>query len=169
MPANLRDRPTLITQLNNKGTQNQTVELSYLTGGLGWKADYVAELNGKENRLDLSGWVTLTNTSGASYKKAKLQLVAGDVNRVQRHMRRVNSQKTCVSDMVMAEAAAPMSQEGLCWSFIYIAYNARPPSKKIKQNRWRYCLLVASLPLKSLSCRVLNITTVANTAKLALK
>ncbi len=61
VPSNLRDRPTLITQVNNKGTQNQTVELSYLTGGLGWKADYVAELNAKEDRLDLSGWVTLSN------------------------------------------------------------------------------------------------------------
>lgn len=83
VPANLRDRPTLVTQINNKGTTDQTVELSYLTGGLGWKADYVAELNNKEDALDLSGWVTLTNTSGASYKNAKLQLVAGDVNRVQ--------------------------------------------------------------------------------------
>lgn len=83
VPANLRDRPTLVTQINNNGATNQTVELSYLTGGLGWKADYVAELNNKEDALDLSGWVTLTNTSGASYKNAKLQLVAGDVNRVQ--------------------------------------------------------------------------------------
>lgn len=83
VPANLRDRPTLVTQINNKGAADQTVELSYLTGGLGWKADYVAELNNKEDALDLSGWVTLTNTSGASYKNAKLQLVAGDVNRVQ--------------------------------------------------------------------------------------
>ncbi len=83
VPANLRDRPTLVTQINNQGAADQTVELSYLTGGLAWKADYVAELNNKEDALDLSGWVTLTNTSGASYKNAKLQLVAGDVNRVQ--------------------------------------------------------------------------------------
>lgn len=83
VPANLRDRPTLVTKLNNIGAAEQTVELSYLTGGLGWKADYVAELNAKENSIDLSGWVTLTNTSGTSYNNAKLQLVAGDVHRVQ--------------------------------------------------------------------------------------
>lgn len=82
VPANLRDRPTLVTRLNNTAAGEQTVELSYLTGGLGWKADYVAELSPKENSIDLSGWVTLTNTSGASYNNAKLQLVAGDVNRV---------------------------------------------------------------------------------------
>ncbi len=82
VPANLRDRPTLVTRLNNDGEAAQTVELSYLTGGLSWKADYVAELSPGDDSLDLSGWVTLTNTSGASYNNAKLQLVAGDVNRV---------------------------------------------------------------------------------------
>ncbi len=117
VPENLRDRPTLITQLNNKGAQNQTVELSYLTGGLGWKADYVAELNASEDRLDLSGWVTLNNTSGASYKNAKLQLVAGDVNQVQSRMRPMA--KTLRDDVMMAEAAAPMSEEGLLEYHLY--------------------------------------------------
>ena len=83
VPANLRDRPTLVMSLNNGGAAQQDVELSYLTGGLAWKADYVAELNAADDRLDLSGWVTLTNTSGTSYNNAKLQLVAGDVNQVQ--------------------------------------------------------------------------------------
>src|SRR5690554_2535287 len=87
VPANLRDRPTLVVQLNNKSSTKQDVELSYLTGGLGWKADYVAELNSSDDKLDLSGWVTLSNTSGTSYRDAKLQLVAGDVNRVQEHYR----------------------------------------------------------------------------------
>jgi hypothetical protein len=117
LPGNLRDRPTLITQLNNQGSENQTVELSYLTGGLGWKADYVAELNAKEDRLDLSGWVTLSNGSGASYKNAKLQLVAGDVNRVQDQMRTMA--KSMRGDMMMAEAAAPMTEEGLLEYHLY--------------------------------------------------
>jgi len=82
VPDNLRDRPTLVTRINNNTANEQTIELSYLTGGLDWRADYVAELNEKDNALDLSGWVTLTNTSGTSYNNAKLQLVAGDVNRV---------------------------------------------------------------------------------------
>ena len=83
VPNNLRDRPTLVVQLQNKGVSSQNVELSYLTDGLGWKADYVAELNAAEDKLDLSGWVTLTNTSGTAYRTAKLQLVAGDVNQIQ--------------------------------------------------------------------------------------
>ncbi len=117
VPANLRDRPTLVTQINNKGATEQTVELSYLTGGLGWKADYVAELNDKEDKLDLSGWVTLTNTSGASYKNAKLQLVAGDVNRVQQNMRPMS--KSMRGDVMMAEAAAPMAEESLLEYHLY--------------------------------------------------
>ena len=118
VPANLRDRPTLVTQINNKGAADQTVELSYLTGGLGWKADYVAELNAKEDMLDLSGWVTLSNTSGASYKNAKLQLVAGDVNRVQPQASPMQMRKNM--DMMAASAeAAPMREEGLLEYHLY--------------------------------------------------
>ena len=118
VPANLRDRPTLVTQINNKGAADQTVELSYLTGGLGWKADYVAELNAKEEMLDLSGWVTLSNTSGASYKNAKLQLVAGDVNRVQPQASPMQMRKNM--DMMAASAeAAPMREEGLLEYHLY--------------------------------------------------
>jgi hypothetical protein len=82
VPANLRDRPTLVMSLDNTGGAQQDLELSYLTSGLAWKADYVVELNASDDKLDISGWVTLTNTSGATYRNAKLQLVAGDVNQV---------------------------------------------------------------------------------------
>lgn len=82
VPDTLRDRPTLVISLINPVSGAQDLELSYLTGGLSWRADYVAELNAEDDRLDLSGWVTLTNRSGAAYPDARLQLVAGDVNRV---------------------------------------------------------------------------------------
>ena len=139
VPANLRDRPTLITQLQNKGQSNQTVELSYLTGGLGWKADYVAELNTKEDRLDLSGWVTLSNTSGASYNNAKLQLVAGDVNQVQRNLGRPMA-KNIRSDM-MEVAAAPMSEEGL---LEYHLYRLERPTTIAENQTKQVALLSAS-------------------------
>lgn len=116
IPANLRDRPTLVTQLNNKTTTEQTVELSYLTGGLAWKADYVAELSPKEDSVDLSGWMTLTNTSGASYNNAKLQLVAGDVNRVQENYPRAMTMR---KDAVMMAEAAPMAEESLLEYHLY--------------------------------------------------
>lgn len=83
VPANLRARPTLILSVHSPVEKAQTLELSYLTGGLSWKADYVASLAADEKTMDLSGWVTLTNQSGIAYPDATLQLVAGDVNRVQ--------------------------------------------------------------------------------------
>jgi hypothetical protein len=81
VPSNLRDRPTLSVLLDAAGGK-QAVELSYLTGGLSWKADYVANLSADGKQLDLNGWVTLTNRSGAGFDNATLQLVAGTVNRV---------------------------------------------------------------------------------------
>ncbi|MDK9704522.1 MAG: DUF4139 domain-containing protein [Sulfuritalea sp.] len=81
VPPNLRDRPTLSVLLEAAGGR-QAVELSYLTGGLSWKADYVANLSTDGKSLDLNGWVTLTNRSGAGFDNATLQLVAGTVNRV---------------------------------------------------------------------------------------
>ena len=140
VPANLRDRPTLVTQINNKGATDQTVELSYLTGGLGWKADYVAELNAKEDMLDLSGWVTLANTSGASYKNAKLQLVAGDVNRVQPQASPMSMRKNM--DMMAASVeSAPMREEGL---LEYHLYTLDRPTTIAENQTKQVALLSAS-------------------------
>ncbi|MFH1215880.1 MAG: DUF4139 domain-containing protein [Pseudomonadota bacterium] len=80
VPENLRDRPTLTMLTDSRSAHPQQVELSYLTDGLGWQADYVAELNPDDNGLDINGWVTLTNQSGTSYANADLQLVAGAVH-----------------------------------------------------------------------------------------
>ena len=83
IPANLRDIPTLVTDLDNNYAGTQTVELDYLTGGMSWRADYVGVLNGSDTRLDMNGLVTLINTSGATYSNARMQLVAGTINRAQ--------------------------------------------------------------------------------------
>lgn len=80
VPENLRDTPTLVMSLTNPAAGEQNLELTYLSHGLSWRADYVVELNARDDRLDLNGWVTLTNQSGVAYPQAKLQLVAGDVN-----------------------------------------------------------------------------------------
>ncbi len=139
VPANLRDRPTLVTKLNNKNAAEQTLELSYLTGGLDWKADYVAELSPKEDSLDLSGWVTLTNTSGATYNNAKLQLVAGDVNRVQQY--RQPMVKAMRMDAMVAEASAPMAEESL---LEYHLYTLDRPTTIAENQTKQVALLSAS-------------------------
>ncbi len=83
VPANLRERPTLVVKLDSKQAGDAQVDLSYLTHGLSWAADYVAELSPDEKTINLNGWVTLTNQSGIAYQDAKLQLVAGEVNQYQ--------------------------------------------------------------------------------------
>ncbi len=83
IPGNLIAQPTLVWLVDGKRGAGQ-IEVTYLTGGFSWKADYVAHLGDEDEKMDLTGWVTLTNTSGASYDEAKLKLVAGDVHRVRR-------------------------------------------------------------------------------------
>src|ERR1044072_1022973 len=82
LPKNLVATPTLVWDVENSTTATQTVEASYLTAGMNWRADYVLLVNAEDTKGDLQGWVTLTNGSGASFDDARLQLVAGDVNRV---------------------------------------------------------------------------------------
>lgn len=143
VPENLRDKPTLVTQLNNSAPSPQDVELSYLTSGLSWKADYVAELNADDNRIDLLGWVTLNNHSGTTYKKAKMQLVAGDVNRVQPEF-----SKAMRSGMAMEarmDAAAPMAEEAL---FEYHLYTlGRPTTISDKQTKQVSLMTASGVPV----------------------
>ncbi|MCZ6861568.1 MAG: DUF4139 domain-containing protein [Alphaproteobacteria bacterium] len=84
IPPNMRARPTLVVELEAERAGPVTLDLSYLSRGLRWRADYVGELNATENRLHLNGWVTLINRSGTTYRNANLQLVAGDLNVVRR-------------------------------------------------------------------------------------
>ncbi|MBI3562532.1 MAG: DUF4139 domain-containing protein [Gammaproteobacteria bacterium] len=140
VPANLRDHPTLVVTLENDVASAQQLELSYLTGGLAWKADYVAELSPDDKTLDLNGWVTLTNTSGSAYPNATLQLVAGDVNRVR-------------EDMVLAKAASmgvvqeaskrtrEMSEESL---FEYHLYTLNRPTSLADNQTKQVALLSAT-------------------------
>lgn len=144
VPENLRDRPTLVVQLNNKSSNEQNVELSYLTGGLAWKADYVAELSANEDKLDLSGWVTLSNSSGATYRDAKLQLVAGDVNRVyEEHPMMMESS---VRMKTMDMAAAPMAQESLLEYHLYTL--DRPTTIAENQTKQVALLSATGVPVR---------------------
>jgi hypothetical protein len=80
VPPNLRARPTLSVNLNSARAGTRPVQLRYLTGGLGWSADYVALYNEAGGTIDMQGWVTLTNTTGTTFHNADTVLVAGDPN-----------------------------------------------------------------------------------------
>ena len=142
IPANLRDRPTLVVQLESTASGRQPAELSYLSGGLSWRADYVAELAGDESKLDLAGWVTLTNQSGASYGNARLQLVAGDVNRVRDEMRT----QQFAAKAVAPAPAAEMAREQL---FEYHLYSLNRPTTILDNQTKQVALLsAAAVPVR---------------------
>lgn len=82
-PDDLLTRPTLIWLAHARQAGKQLCQVTYTTNGIGWKADYSAVLNETEDALDLSGWVTINNQSGAAYPDATIKLIAGDVRRIQ--------------------------------------------------------------------------------------
>ncbi len=141
VPANLRDRPTLVLKLANDNPEPQEIQLSYLTPGLAWRADYVAGLSDDETEIDLNGWVTLTNSSGTSYPSALLQLVAGDVQQVEQALPRMRS--TAVLEMAAAPSA--MEEEAL---FDYHLYTLQRPTTIANQQTKQVALMNArSVPV----------------------
>jgi hypothetical protein len=82
VPDNLRARPTLSVSIVGTHAGPKRATLSYLTPGLGWKADYVALYNESDGKIDVQGWVTLTNSSGTTYDNAQTLLVAGSPSQV---------------------------------------------------------------------------------------
>ena len=83
LPEGLITKPTLKWLLDTSDGGDHDIQLSYMTEGLNWKADYVAVVNNDDSEVDLTSWVTIDNTSGASYENAKLKLIAGEVHRVE--------------------------------------------------------------------------------------
>jgi hypothetical protein len=82
LPDGLITKPTLVWRLVADKAGTQDVEVTYLSGGLSWQADYVLLLAQNERSIDLDGWVTLNNTSGATFQDAQLKLIAGDLQRL---------------------------------------------------------------------------------------
>ncbi len=82
VPDNLRARPTLSVTVIGGHAGTRPATLSYLTPGLGWRADYVALYSESDARIDVQGWVTLTNSSGVTYENARTLLVAGSPTQV---------------------------------------------------------------------------------------
>jgi len=104
LPDGLITRPTLRWLVQAAQSGEQLVELTYLTGGLSWTADYIVLLGAGNQTLDLNGWVTLNNTSGTSYQDAQLKLVAGDVARLPSPTARMEVME---DEAVMAAPAEP--------------------------------------------------------------
>ncbi len=103
VPANLFDRPTLLMSLDNSGARKHQIEASYLATNLSWNADYVLTVARDDKAADLDGWVTLANNSGTAFHNARLQLVAGELNRLPVPSAPVNSRAQAVTGMAAKE------------------------------------------------------------------
>ena len=82
LPESLITKPTLVWMVDAGKEGKHEAEIAYLTNGLNWEANYVLVLAQDDKSMDLTGWVTLDNRSGATYEDARLKLVAGDIGRV---------------------------------------------------------------------------------------
>jgi hypothetical protein len=76
-------KPALDWILFSRQPAKFDAELSYVSGGLSWTADYNIVAPETGDTLDLVGWVTLDNQSGKQFDHARIKLMAGDVNKVQ--------------------------------------------------------------------------------------
>ena len=141
LPDGLITRPTLVWQLLADRAGEQQVEITYLTGGLSWQADYVVLLSRGDESIDLDGWVTMHNTSGTSYPDAQLKLVAGD-------LQRLPQPGFAAGDMLFeaerAATAEPVEQREF---FEYHLYEVpRPVTLRDKENKQIEFVSVAGVP-----------------------
>src|SRR5262245_14508513 len=144
LPQDLIAKPTLVWSLNNTGAQEHTVEASYLTQGLNWRADYVVVVNQNDTKADLNGWVTINNNSGTAYRNAELKLVAGDVHRVR------ETQAMAEQDLRMARAQAagqPQFQEQAFFEY-HLYTLQRPTTMKNNETKQINLLSAANFNVK---------------------
>jgi hypothetical protein len=108
LPGGLITKPTLVWKLqSDKSLTKEPLEVLYQTGGLTWHAEYIAALADDEKSLDLTGWVSIDNTSGASFPDAKLKLVAGALHTVSQRPQYDRMKSLGAANM----AAAPQFEE----------------------------------------------------------
>jgi len=108
LPEGLVTRPTLVWLLESEKAGRHRVEVSYLTSGIDWHAEYVAVSRKEDTELLLAGWVSIDNRSGATYEDAKVKLVAGDIHRVY-PVRPVPEARGY--ELAMAKRSAPQFEE----------------------------------------------------------
>jgi hypothetical protein len=146
VPANLYDRPTLLMSLENSGARKQVIETSYLASNLSWNADYVLTVGRDDKAADLDGWVTLVNNSGTAFHNAKLQLVAGDLNRIP-EQGRYRAMDMAVNAPA-AKAAAGFVQENFSEYHLYSL--SRRTSVEDKESKQISLLAGSGIPVEKL-------------------
>ncbi|MGQ9560689.1 MAG: DUF4139 domain-containing protein [Candidatus Oleimicrobiaceae bacterium] len=131
LPTGLILRPTLVWLLDNKKAGAHRVELSYLTGGMSWHAEYVGVSKENDTLLELAGWVSIENTSGATYEEAKLKVVAGEVHRAEE---RVRYRAIAKEEARLMLAEAPQFQEEELFEY-HLYTLARPTTIRDRETK----------------------------------
>ncbi|WP_457605597.1 DUF4139 domain-containing protein [Nitratifractor sp.] len=129
LPEGMIPRPSLLWEVETARAGELRIDLRYLTTGIGWKSDYVLDLH--EHTLDLVGWITVDNHSGADYRDVRLAFVAGELHR---------AEKARPLRMYKAMAAAPenaVRQEAFSGYHLYtIPFRQTLADKEQKQIRF---------------------------------
>jgi hypothetical protein len=146
VPADLFDRPTLLMSLDNSGARKHQIEASYLAGNLAWNADYVLTVAREDKTADLDGWVTLSNNSGTAFHNARLQLVAGDLNRLPQS--NMNARDEVRAMKSMAPAAPQFQQENFSEYHLYTL--GRRTSVEDKETKQISLLQGSGVPVEKL-------------------
>ncbi|MCY4385521.1 MAG: DUF4139 domain-containing protein [Desulfurellaceae bacterium] len=143
LPANLIAQPTLVWLLQAQAASTHTIEASYLTNDMTWQADYVLALNSDDSLADLSGWVSIENQSGTTYRNATLKLVAGNINRVQPEVLR--ERLMAATAMASASSESQFQEESF---FEYHLYTLeRPTTVQNNQTKQMALLSAADIPI----------------------
>ncbi len=146
VPANLYERPTLLMSLENVGGRKHQIEASYLASNLSWNSDYVLTVGRDDKAADLDGWVTIVNNSGTAFHNARLQLVAGDLNRLPEQYRREADE---MKQMVSRAAAAPQfAQESFSEYHLYSL--GRKTSVEDKETKQISLLAGSNVPVEKI-------------------
>jgi hypothetical protein len=145
LPEGLITRPTLIWELDGVRDRKEQIEVSYLTTGMNWHAEYVGVLNEKATQINLDAWVSVNNQCGATFKDAQLKLVAGEVHRAA-EPRPVRRRAKSTDDMMLAAQAERGFQEREF--FEYHVYEL-PRATTIRDNQIKQIALFPSADVKS--------------------
>src|SRR5437660_4673865 len=147
VPPNLYERPTLLMSLENSGARKQQVEASYLANNLSWSADYVLTVARDDKNADLDGWVTVVNNSGTAFHNARLQLVAGELNRLPQAP---GVRGDVAREMVMSKAAPTQFQQE-AFSEYHLYSLGRKTSVEDKETKQISLLQGSGVPVEKLS------------------
>jgi hypothetical protein len=81
-PPNLKDIG--LWRIESQVQGPVSFEVSYFTSGLSWRSFYEATLAQNEKTMNLEGFVKVENRSGADFVDAKVRLVVGRINLIDR-------------------------------------------------------------------------------------